>query len=169
MKAVCKTSTPQNSLLNEVLECISSFDCSKHFTSHLGKSSKEQKKIVKDFQNKLKFLLETSFTQSKIGFEIKWETEHKNKKLLGVSDSIDIIGNGNDFSIIIELDKHRSDQVAKKFISRTAIFSSKTIYFISLCYPGTKKMNKNECKKYFEYCLRISNSLGNNYAGMIIE
>ena len=69
----------------------------------------------------------------------------------------------------IELDKNRADQVAKKFVSRMAILPTTTVYFISLCYPGTEMMNKSECAKYFGYCATLAHRMGSHYAGLIIE
>ena len=71
--------------------------------------------------------------------------------------------------MVIELDKNRADQVAKKFVSRMALIPSTTVYFVSLCYPGTENMNKAECEKYFGYCAALSNRMGCHYAGFNIE
>jgi hypothetical protein len=71
--------------------------------------------------------------------------------------------------VVIELDKHRADQVAKKFVSRIAILPPTTIYFISLRYPGTDDMNRPECEKYFSYCEILASKMGHHYAGFIIE
>lgn len=118
-------------------------------------------KSVSEFQNYVKSILEHQVP------EIEWITEHR------VScqnrDSIDIFGQGQDFVVVIELDAHRADQVAKKFVSRMAILPLTTIYYISLCYPGTKKMSKSECKKYFSYCETLASRMGHHYAGFIIE
>jgi len=83
-------------------------------------------------------------------------------------DSIDIFGKGKEFVVAIELDKNRADQVSKKFVSRMAILPETNVYFISLCYPGTKKMSKSECKKYFNYCSTIAARMNSHYAGFII-
>ena len=104
-----------------------------------------------------------------------WETEYKPSKAF--KDSIDIFGSSTDnkFKIVIELDAHRADQVAKKFLSRSALFNNENIVYISLCYPGTVRMSKSECIKYFDYCSIISKSLSGNsnnsilYSGLILK
>ena len=87
----------------------------------------------------------------------------------GKRDSIDIFGSNKDICIVIELDKHRADQVAKKFLSRNSLLIDKNLFYISLCYPGTSNMNSSECIKYFGYCKKLSKRMGNEYAGFIIE
>jgi hypothetical protein len=99
--------------------------------------------------------------------DINWQMEyspHSSKR-----DSIDIFGSNKDIYIVIELDKHRADQVSKKFVSRSSLLIDKDIIYVSLCYPGTSNMNSSECKKYFGYCKMLSVRMGNEYAGFIIE
>jgi len=67
-------------------------------------------------------------------------------------EAIDVFGKTDSALVVIELDKNRADQVAKKFVSRSATFKNEKIYYISLCYPGTDRMNLSECVKYFGYC-----------------
>lgn len=110
-----------------------------------------------------------------------WCTEHKPKKeekeRKNVNDRIDIFGesNASDLKIIIELDAHRADQVAKKFLSRSALMINESIIYLSICYPGTEKMPKPECLKYFEYCSTVSKTLAEGsgkdklYAGIFLE
>lgn len=85
-----------------------------------------------------------------------WKIEHQPSK--DCRDSVDIYGYSEkeNFHIVIEIDAHRADQVAKKFLSRTALFANENVFYISLCYPGTKKMSKTECTKYFNYCAGLS-------------
>ncbi len=105
---------------------------------------------------------------------ISWKMEYK--PLINAKDSIDIYGlsEDGDFKIVIELDAHRADQVAKKFVSRSALFVNDNVIYLSVCYPGTKKMNKNECTKYFKYCSILSNALTGTsknsklYGGLIL-
>lgn len=146
---------------NSLLAVISGFQCDNYFTNHLGKSQCEQKTIVSNFQQSLYKMLSKSFPQ------LKWKTEYLpsiNKK-----DSIDIFGETDSFVVAIELDKNRADQVAKKFVSRVALMPNKKVYFISLCYPGTKNMNINECIKYFGYCSNIAVRMSGVYAGLVVE
>ena len=105
-----------------------------------------------------------------------WDTEYKPSDKF--ADRIDIYGSSsnveNKFKIVIELDTHRADQVAKKIVSRTALFIEENLIYVSLCYPGTKKMSKPECEKYFQYCNSIYDSLNKShdkkklYIGLII-
>jgi hypothetical protein len=84
--------------------------------------------------------------------------------------SIDIFGKSSDRLIAIELDKNRADQVAKKFVSRVAALpSTLPVYFLSVCYPGTDRMNKAECVKYFDYCKTLDLRMDSHYAGFIIQ
>ncbi len=161
MKPVLLNKTGDAPILVSLISSITSIDCSDYFSEHLGKSQKEQKSIVERFQNFTKSILEHEIP------EVTWSLEYSHNH--NTRDSIDIFGQGQDFMVVIELDKHRADQVAKKFVSRIAILSPATIYFISLCYPGTKKMNKSECTKYFGYCTILANQLGVNYAGLVIK
>jgi len=107
--------------------------------------------------------------------QFSWKIEHKPSS--SIKDSIDIFGLSVDgkFKIVIELDAHRADQVAKKFTSRSALFIEDNIIYLSICYHGTKRMSKNECIKYFDYCAIISKALSDIsnksklYAGLILE
>jgi len=49
-------------------------------------------------------------------------------------------------AVIIELDKWRADQVAKKFVLRFALTLELPLICIALCYGGTQYMNKSECE-----------------------
>ena len=151
----------KNTDYSEIVSCISLFDCSQYFGEHLGKSQSEQKQIVRDFQKSICDELAQTLTH------IDWRTEYSPNK--EKRDAVDICGINNNVFVVIELDKHRADQVAKKFVSRTALFAGKLVIYISLCYPGTKAMNSSECIKYFGYCKQLSLRMKNEYAGFIIE
>ncbi len=84
-------------------------------------------------------------------------------------DCIDIFGKGAGFVVVLELDASRADQVAKKFVSRIALFPNTNVYFVSLCYPGTKKMNLPECEKYLGYCSALALRMDNHYAGFVVK
>lgn len=160
MKPILFEFTSKAGILGEVIECISGYECSSYFDNHLEMNQQEQKLIVDNFQ--ISMCLE--LTQTLIGFKWKQEYAPHNTK----RDSVDIFGSGDGLNVVVELDKHRADQVAKKFVSRSALFEE-PIFYISLCYPGTSKMNPIECKKYFNYCKIISKRMGNEYASFIIE
>lgn len=150
-----------DSILSSLVACIASIECSKFFSAHIGKSQTDQKLLVAGFQ---------SFAAAALGKalqDVTWSVEHcpsqKNR------DSIDIFGRGAGFVVVVELDKNRADQVAKKFVSRMALLPSTRVYFVSLCYPGTDKMNKAECAKYFGYCSSLALRMGCHYAGFFVE
>lgn len=161
MKPTLFHQTDDQPVLRLIVSCLTNIDCSKHFTEHIGKSQSEQKSIVSEFQDFTRSALQLSMPK------ITWSIEHCPSRI--TQDSIDIFGRGHDFVVAIELDKNRADQVAKKFVSRMAILPATTIYFISLCYPGTERMNKRECIKYFGYCATLARRTGNHYASFIIE
>lgn len=150
----------ENAMYNKIITVIKTFNSQECFSLLIGKTQSEQNKIVTEFQKYLFEKLTSELT------EIRWELEHKPKP--NTKDSIDIFGKSENFVVVIELDKHRADQVAKKFISRCALLSNENIFYISLCYPGTLNMPIGETKKYFQYCRILSEKLENDYAGFII-
>ena len=150
-----------DAFLGSLVACVASIECSSFFSTHIGKAQSEQKRLVAGFQ---------SFTVTALGNtiqEVQWSTEHCPSPQN--HDSIDIFGKGSGFVVVIELDKNRADQIAKKFVSRMALLPSSRVYFLSLCYPGTEKMNKAECTKYFGYCSALALRMGCHYAGLIVE
>ena len=154
-------SDPCDAKFASILASISKFNCSDYFSNHINNSQSEQSIIVKTFQNNLRTYLSENHQ------DIDWQVEYKPN--IDFKDSIDIFGIHADFVVVIELDKHRADQVSKKFISRMAIINQHQIYYISLCYPGTQNMNASECEKYFNYCSIIAKRINAKYAGLIIE
>lgn len=161
MKPVVKVkSTDQDDWLNSMLDVITNLDCDEHFSSHLGQPQNAQKVIVTNFQRSLCQKLKDRVPG--LGWKMEYAPS-KNQK-----DSIDIYGESEDFVVAIELDKNRADQVAKKFVSRIALLPNKKVYFLSICYPGTEKMNLNECVKYFGYCSNLAERMSGVYAGLVI-
>ncbi|MGB4912430.1 MAG: hypothetical protein WBO95_09915 [Candidatus Dechloromonas phosphoritropha] len=161
MKPELSVISDDDEVLSSIVKCITDIDCSKYFSDHIGKSQSDQKRIVTAFQ-----AATTSILTSKIP-SIEWHMEHRPSPK--TNDSIDIFGKGNGFVVVIELDKNRADQVTKKFVSRMAILPSTRVYFISLCYPGTKNMSRTECTKYFGYCSALAQRMSNHYAGFTFE
>jgi hypothetical protein len=113
-----------------------------------------QKQLIDTFQNRVHANLE------KILPNMNWRSPHiftQERR-----DEVDIYGTfsskDGDGAVIIELDKWRADQIAKKFVSRFALTLELPLIYIALCYGGTKNMNKSECEKYFSYCKRICDS-----------
>ncbi|GHV10332.1 hypothetical protein FACS1894162_3860 [Bacteroidia bacterium] len=107
--------------------------------------------------------------------EFDWTREFSPSE--SYKDSVDIFGTSKkeDLKIIIELDAHQADQLAKKFVSRFALFLEENIIYVSLLYRGTEKMPINECKKYFKYCDTISKwveektGIAKIYIGKLLE
>jgi len=150
----------ENNWFQQIIMTLKDLDCSGYVKGLTSLSQSKQKIKVEYLQKFITNLLEKEHP----GFE--WKTEYKVSEK---RDSIDIYGNRNDEIVIIELDKWRADQVAKKLISRTALMIDKKIGFISLCYAGTDRMSKPECLKFFRYGNIIQSKLNNYYAGIIIE
>jgi hypothetical protein len=98
---------------------------------------------------------------------LTWYLEHLPNR--AGKDAIDIFGKSDGIRVVIELDKHRADQGREELCIKVGMFKTKPIYYISLCYPGTKRMNLSECVKYFGYCADLSKRMGNWYAGFIIQ
>lgn len=56
---------------------------------------------------------------------------------------------------IIEIDATRADQIAKKFVSRLALYGlGESINYVAIMYPDTAN-GKAECEKYLRYCRDI--------------
>lgn len=146
--------------LMAVVDAISEIECAPFFTGLLTKSQSEQRNGVADFQAHVLATLEAAIPYVSWQSECMAGTRHL--------DSIDICGRGDGYMVVIELDKHRADQVAKKFLSRMAILNDIKVLYVALCYPGTQAMNENECRKYFGYCESLATRLGGSFAGFII-
>ena len=145
----------------ELVDFLQLLDCAPYLINLTKKTQKDQSGMIKQLQ---KFILNKLLNQFT---NITWTSEYKPDSMK--RDSIDIYGSHTDFEIIIELDKYRADQIAKKFLSRSALFNDKKIIYIALCYGGTAKMNVPEAIKYFTYCNTISLRLENLFAGLIVE
>ena len=156
-------SNSNDAFLTSIINCIVGIECSNFFSNHLEKSQPDQRKLVGEFQS----LTESTLKNSIEG--IDWYKEHCPNP--STRDSMDIFGKSADsgFVVVIEIDKTRADQIAKKFVSRMALFPSTKVYFVSLCYPGTPNMNKPECVKSFGYCKALALRMGSHYAGLIVE
>lgn len=84
------------------------------------------------------------------GNDIPWKTEQK-KGRRPEQDKIDILGKSEDEKWIIEIDATRADQVAKKILSRVALWGLKfPINYVAILYPDTQTGEK-QCKKYLHY------------------
>jgi hypothetical protein len=129
-----------------------------------GKEHQKEKKeiVTRDIQNVLKEMLALKLSEIKWGTECTGESKKNIKESEINKDAVDIFGEiGSDSIIIIEIDAHRSDQVAKKFLSRHSKYYNKNLIFVSICYFGTRKMSWNECKKYHKYCEDLTKNILN--------
>lgn len=141
-------SASENEALTVLAKAILSVQCDDCFSALIGKTQKEQAVLEAQFRNRLcKALSKAMPTYS-------WTPEWKREGLAG-KDSVDLYGaplpNCAGLPVLIELDKPRADQVAKKAVSRLAIMGEKQFVYVTVCYVGTEHMNVTECEKYFGY------------------
>lgn len=131
---------PFNTAHNNLVGIINSF-----------KYNENRHSDIYNLQNDLTEYLNNRYNSFVWKNEFKTESEH--------NDRIDIIGisKTENYKHIIELDAIRADQVAKKFVSRMALFINENICYTVVCYPGRKSTKVNETKKYFNYCSILAN------------
>lgn len=100
---------------------------------------------VEEFQKNLADILSGSST------EYRWDIEYAHSGR-SERDSIDVYGFARSLpSWIIEIDATRADQVAKKILSRLALWGLKDpINYVAIMYPNTQG-SKKECEKYLRY------------------
>ncbi|WOC51511.1 hypothetical protein BPO_0864 [Bergeyella porcorum] len=81
-------------------------------------------------------------------------------------DSFDIYGYNatENRTIVVELDPHRADSIAKKFVSRIVLLKNENLYYVAFLYPGTDKMPKNEAIKYCDDCAIIAEAMNTENA-----
>jgi hypothetical protein len=115
----------------------------------------EQKIIVNTFQNDLCDKLNVSLKTVLWATETSASETFKDRFDLSYEVKLDNL----DYFVIIELDKCRSDQISKKFVSRTCHTLGKPTIYFTFCYPGTKSMSYEECVKYIGYCEAITDNL----------
>lgn len=152
---------------NKLVSVLNQFDFLK--STYIRRKARHKKTDVSLLhKNMYEYLKETVM-------DIEWKCEYE-KCESGHKDKVDIFGEytKGDVKVIIELDGVRADQIAKKFLSRNALFIDDNIIYISLCYPCTQG-NPNECLKYFGYCKIISEFVSRNtdvaklYTGILLE
>ena len=106
------------------------------------------------------------------------ETEYKLSSVVkdsddGYNDKCDVFVETERYVIIVELDATRADQVAKKILSRYyyADKCSKPTVYVCLLYPGTEKMNSNECIKYMNMGkdVLLSMNTSNRFIGAFVS
>ncbi len=105
-----------------ILNTLDNLNCDRYVNGLTNLSQSEQKIKVEHLQNFIIDFLKTEHT------DFIWKTEFKVSEK---RDAIDIYGERKNEILIIELDKWRADQIAKKLISRTALLIDKKIGFIS--------------------------------------
>lgn len=109
---------------------------------------------VKPEKNEINELQEELYTLLKKEYKnYKWYKEYKFDENRG--ERFDIYGTFDKHHIIIELDPHRADSIAKKFVSRIAMMKSENLTYVVFLYKGTEHMNINESNKFLSYCEEI--------------
>lgn len=100
--------------------------------------------------------------------DFTWSMEEKIWGLSGefgsIRDRIDIYGHYNGLDCIIEIDTCRSDQIAKKFISRIANGLDRPVIYVIILYPNTHtayESEKKEAAKYKKFVESIIARLSN--------
>lgn len=89
-------------------------------------------------------------------------------------DRVDIFGRAKGQpDWIIEIDATRADQVAKKFLSRLALWGlekKRSIEYVAILYPDTQK-GENTCKKFIRYGYDIIQKINkeSNITGIFIN
>lgn len=159
--------------IGKVIKIFTELDCNNLFGNLIGQTQPKQREIIKAFQTDLQKKLNISF---KLNDKLGWKTEVlANEKYRDSFDLyLEIMLDDITYKVIIELDKNRADQIAKKFLSRTShTIDNPTIYF-AFCYPGTEKMSISEAKKYFSYCLNIYDKMSDErtpkkFIGLVVE
>jgi len=121
--------------------------------------------LVEEFQKNIADIL------NQISPDYSWEIEHKPSRR-SEGDSIDIFGYSRKLpSWIIEIDAYRADQVAKKLLSRVALWGLKdSIEYVAILYPNTQN-GKKECEKFLRYGDNILHKLNSksNITGIFVE
>jgi hypothetical protein len=159
--------------IDEIILIFKSIDYVDFLGKLTGKNQKEQQIIINEFQKYLQCRLNCNLPWC---VRSNWEVEHK--AIYDRKDSFDlfteIVLDNIRYKIIIELDKSRADQIAKKFMSRMSHTINDPTIYIAFCYPGTKNMSITEAKKYFNYCLIVTNKLNEletpkKFIGLTVE
>jgi len=132
-----------NPLIKDI--CSAILSAQKHIENHLNRANVNDHSNIDSFQDEMLKNIPTSIIP-------KWQIEYD--KLNGYSDSIDIFGENEDEVCMIEIDASRADQVAKKMLSRFALWqlscSKKKLIYVAILYPQNSS-SRNECEKYLEF------------------
>ena len=143
-----KDPSPKENIIGEAV-----FENCQYIIDHLNRQIKNDHSNIENFQKGVCKKISESKLFSSSKWEIELSSKHRKEK-----DSIDIFGDDKEAIYIIEIDAARGDQVAKKFLSRIALWGlnpDKPITYIALLYPWTQKQGKPECEKF----VRFSNDI----------
>lgn len=143
-----KDPSPKENIIGEAV-----FENRQYIIDHLNRQIKNDHSNIENFQKGVCKKISESKLFSSSKWEIELSSKHRKEK-----DSIDIFGDDKEAIYIIEIDAARGDQVAKKFLSRIALWGlnpDKPITYIALLYPWTQKQGKPECEKF----VRFSNDI----------
>lgn len=122
-----------------------------------GKENKNNHDNIEEFQRAVCGKISNSESFSSSTWSVEISSANRKEK-----DSIDIFGNDKEAIYIIEIDAARGDQVAKKFLSRIAIWGlNNHITYIALLYPSTQKQGKPECEKFVRFSNDILKTIKN--------
>lgn len=135
--------------IDHIAATLLAVDCASAFASLLGSGQPVQREIIKTFQNALCAQLNESNPAAACAWqaEVRASEKYRDAFDLYLRPTLD----GVTYHVIIELDKPRADQVAKKFLSRVSHTINEPLIYVTFCYPGTNKMSKPETIKYFGY------------------
>jgi len=125
-----------------------------------AKPSLEKKRLFQaTLMKELKEMLEDC-NKAEIEFQLSDLTKTEG---CAYNDRCDVFVETSEFCFMVEIDTTRADQVAKKMLSRYYYSRkiSKPVIYLCLLYPGTSKMNPNECVKYMTMGKEIFQSLDN--------
>lgn len=129
------------SLVHDICNAVSSTQS--HIESYLRKHNYSD---IKEFQKKV-----LDYLKNHVPAYV-WEIEHP--WISGYSDRIDVFGENENEVCIIEIDASRADQVAKKMLSRFALWQmsgcKKKLSYVAILYPQISS-SRNECEKYIEF------------------
>ena len=114
---------------------------------HLVRIGRNNHRFIKNFQNQL-----CDYLNNNTNYQ--WAPEQK-PKYRSEGDSIDILGTCKGCpTYIIEIDATRGDQVAKKLLSRIALWGiekNSAVRYVALLYPNTQGGGKSESEKFVRF------------------
>lgn len=94
------------------------------------------------------------------------------KRIIPYKNSYNLCERVSDNDWIVEIDAQRSDQVAKKFLSRLALtcLTNKDITYVAVLYTR-KNNNRIECLKFGDYAFHILKSINkkNNFYMILVD